>query len=168
MKLPFRDGEFDTAIAILTVHHWPDQAAGISEMVRVAKRCIVLTWEPSSSPSWLSRDYFPEILAYDRTIFPSVRRFYGTSLTNLEIQAIPIPHDCTDGFLEAYWRRPEAYFDPEARLAISSFARVSDVDAGLVALRRDLADGTWAHRNGHLLRETELNLGYRLVIGERA
>ncbi len=167
MSLPFRDSAFDAALAILTVHHWPDLAAGISEMVRVAKRCIILTWEPSSSPSWLTGDYFPEILAYDRTIFPSVRPFYGAFLANLQIQAVPIPHDCTDGFLEAYWRRPEIYFSEHARSAISAFARI-DAGPGLAALRRDLADGSWARRNGHLLNETELDLGYRLVIGERA
>jgi hypothetical protein len=79
-----------------------------------------------------------------------------------------IPHDCTDGFLEAYWRRPEAYFDPYARLSISSFARVHDVDSGLSALRRDLDDGTWARRHATLLTKHELDLGYRIVIGERS
>jgi hypothetical protein len=168
MNLPFRNSEFDAALAILTVHHWPDQCVGLSEMARVAKRCVILTWEPSASPSWLTRDYFPEILAYDRTAFPSVSVFYGTILKCLEIRTVPIPHDCTDGLLEAYWRRPESYFDPDARLAISSFARLEDVDSGLTALRRDLNDGTWARRNGALLIETELDLGYRLVIGEPA
>ena len=45
MSLPFRDGEFDAALALLTIHHWPDQRAGLLEMARVAKRCVVLTWE---------------------------------------------------------------------------------------------------------------------------
>jgi SAM-dependent methyltransferase len=167
MSLPFRDAEFDAALALLTVHHWPDQHAGLLEMARVAKRCIILTWEPCASPSWLTRDYFPEILAYDLTAFPSVAAFYGAIFKNLEIRAVSIPHDCTDGFLEAYWRRPESYFDPQARLAISSFARLADVDSALTALRRDLNDGTWARRNAELLGKTQLDLGYRLVIGER-
>lgn len=33
--LPFEDGAFDAAFAINTVHAWADQAAGVSEMVRV-------------------------------------------------------------------------------------------------------------------------------------
>lgn len=168
MSLPFRDGEFDTALALLTIHHRPDQRAGLLEMARVAKRCVLLTWEPlSASPSWLTRDYFPEILAHDRTAFPPVSSYYGAHLKNVVVRSVLIPHDCTDGFLEAYWRRPEAYFDPGARLAISSFPRLADVESGLTALRRDLADGTWARRNGELMNKTELDLGYRLVIGER-
>ena len=85
----------------------------------------------------------------------------------MEVLPVPTPHDCKDGFLQAYWRRPEAYFDTHARSAISAFATI-DADPGLAALRRDLSDGTWSRRNGDLLNETELDLGYRLVIGERA
>jgi SAM-dependent methyltransferase len=169
MALPFRNDQFDAALALLTIHHWPDQRAGLLEMSRVAKRCVVLTWEPpASSWSWLTRDYFPEILAYDRTVFPPSSSYYGRHLKNVIVSPVLVPHDCSDGFLEAYWRRPESYFDPWARLAISGFARLVDVDKGLTALRRDLDDGTWARRNGSLMQLTELDLGYRLVIGERA
>jgi hypothetical protein len=111
---------------------------------------------------------FPEILAYDRNVFPPVADFYGAILGEHSVRAIPIPHDCTDGFLEAYWRRPEVYFDPTARAAISSFARLRNAEAGLAKLRRDLNDGTWLRRNAELLDKPELDLGYRLVIGIRA
>jgi ubiquinone/menaquinone biosynthesis C-methylase UbiE len=30
--LPFADKSFDASMAILTIHHWPDKAAGLSEM----------------------------------------------------------------------------------------------------------------------------------------
>ena len=80
---------------------------------------------------------------------------------------MPVPHDCADGFLEAYWRRPEAYFDAGARQAISSFSRVTNVKASLERLRRDLDDGAWSWRNGHLMNLNELDLGYRLIIAER-
>jgi len=43
-----------------------------------------------------------------------------------------------------------------------------DVEAGLARLRGDLEDGTWERRHGHLLRQSELDLGYRLVIARRA
>jgi hypothetical protein len=144
------------------------RASAMSLPFRDARRCVVLTWEePSASPSWLTRDYFPEILAYDRTVFPPAASHYGSVLRNVVVRPLLIPHDCTDGFLEAYWRRPESYFDPQARLAISSFARLGDLESGLTALRRDLDDGTWARRNEALMNETELDLGYRLVVGER-
>ena len=168
MGLPFQDGAFDAALALLTGHHWPNLTAGILEMARVAKRCVVLTWEPPRSRlSWLTRDYFPEIFDYDLTKFPRAAPFYGTMFKTLDIRVVPIPCDCVDGFLEAYWRRPEAYFDPNARSAISTFAYIADVDSGLAKLRRDLDDGTWVRRNAELLTKQELDLGYRLVIGER-
>jgi len=37
--LPFRAGTFDAALAVLTLHHWTDWRAGLSEMKRVASRC---------------------------------------------------------------------------------------------------------------------------------
>src|SRR3546814_17184839 len=45
----------------------------------------------------------------------------------VEISAVPIPHDCTDGFLYAYWRRPAAYLAPRIRAAMSSFWMLDNV-----------------------------------------
>jgi hypothetical protein len=75
-----------------------------------------------------------------------------------------VPHDCHDGFLGAYWRRPAAYLDPAVRAGMSTFTKLAAVESGLARLRRDLADGTWTRRHGHLLERTELDLGYRLVV----
>jgi ubiquinone/menaquinone biosynthesis C-methylase UbiE len=48
--LPLRTGTVDAALAVLTIHHWTDFAAGISEMRRVARdRVIVVTWTALSS-----------------------------------------------------------------------------------------------------------------------
>ncbi len=166
LNLPFRDNTFDGALAIFTVHHWPDQMRGLAEMRRVAARAVILTWEPVEGASWLTRDYFPEILERDRHLFPRAADLFGRAFAHLRIEPVPVPHDCSDGFLEAYWRRPEAYLDPGVRGAISPFATMR-LDSGLERLRRDLEDGTWRRRNGHLLSETERDLGYRLVIGSR-
>jgi hypothetical protein len=84
----------------------------------------------------------------------------------VDVHPLPIPHDCTDGFLGAYWRRPYAYLDPGVRGAISTFAKIPDIDAGLTRLRAELAGGTWARRYGHLLHQTALDVGYRLVIAQ--
>lgn len=163
MQLPFADGAFDAALAILTLHHWPDQARGLAEMRRVArKRCVILTWVPDCE-FWLTRDYFPEILERDRTVF-SLKPF-RQAFGHFETRPVPVPHDCTDGFLCAYWRRPEAYLDPGVRGAISSFASVPDAAGRLERLRSDIADGTWKARN-HALACTEADLGYRLVVAE--
>jgi hypothetical protein len=36
---------------------------------------------------------------------------------------------------------------------------------GLERLQRDLGDGTWAARHHALLHQTELDCGYRIVVG---
>ena len=83
------------------------------------------------------------------------------------MRTVPISHDCRDGFLGAYWRRPQEYLVPEAPQAISSLALLDPAvrERGLSALARDLEDGTWASRHTALLDRMELDLGYRLVIG---
>jgi SAM-dependent methyltransferase len=163
-QLPFRDASFAAALAILTVHHWADRVRGLTELARVAQhRVVIVTWDPATSGFWLIEDYFPAIAEIDRQILPpmeELRQAFG----HIEVRPLLVPHDCTDGFLGAYWRRPYAYLDPGVRGAISTFAKIGDVESGLARLRGDLADGTWERRNGHLLRQPELDLGYRLVI----
>ena len=79
---------------------------------------------------------------------------------------VPIPHDCRDGFLMAYWRRPEAYLDPAVRANISVFrlAPPDVVESMLASLRADLESGAWARRNADILELDELDLGYRLLV----
>ena len=165
--LPFRDASFSAAFAVLTVHHWPDRGRGLAEMVRVARhRVVIITWDPAFSGFWLVDDYFPAF-AVDREIFPTVDELERV-LGDVEIQPLLVHHDCTDGFLGAYWRRPDAYLDAGVRSGISTFFKIGDVEPGLARLRRDLEDGTWARRYGDLLSRSELDLGYRLVIARRS
>ena len=168
--LPFRDAAFSAALAILTMHHWEDQERGLAELARVAQDRIVIvthSWEVAPEGFWLVDDYFPEIVEIDRSVMPmpslaKLRRLLG----RVEVIPLPIPHDCVDGFLGAYWRRPHAYLETGVRSAISAFSRLHDVDAGLARLRSDLASGTWKHRYGHLLHRLSCDLGYRLVIAK--
>jgi len=168
--LPFRDDGFAAALAVLTVHHWPDRARGLDELARVARqRVVVVTWDPSSSGFWLSDHYFPDLVDIDRRIFPSIEDF-RQALGRIEVRVLPIPHDCVDGFMGAYWRRPHAYLDAGVRGAISTFAKLHDVGRdldGLARLRRDLDDGTWERRHGELLTRSEIDLGYRIVIADK-
>src|SRR3546814_3438687 len=68
---------------------------------------------------------------------------YEKWLGPVEISAVPIPHDCTDGFLYAYWRRPAAYLDPRIRAAMSSFWMLDNVSEGLQKLASDLDKSVW-------------------------
>lgn len=167
--LPLDTGSVDAAMAILSVHHWNDLERGLGEMARVARtRVVLLTWVPDSPPFWLTTDYFPEIGAHDRTIFPAsvalaamVERLVGP----VQMAPVPIPHDCVDGLLCAYWRRPECYLSAEVRSAMSSFARI-EAEPGLARLRADLASGRWTEQHGALLTADALDLGYRIVTCE--
>jgi hypothetical protein len=87
----------------------------------------------------------------------------------VETRPVPIPHDCRDGFLGAYWCRPHAYLRADVRAAISAFAKLeeAEVTAGLARLRADLDSGAWRERNGALLSLEAVDLGYRLVVAER-
>jgi hypothetical protein len=80
------------------------------------------------------------------------------------VHAVPIPHDCIDGFLGAFWRRPQAYLDTSVRAGISAFADLPERDAGLLRLDQDLRSGHWKHRHAHLLERDTLDIGYRLVV----
>ena len=160
--LPFGDDSFDASMAILTVHHWADQAQGLKEMSRVTRGpVVVLTYDPSHRGFWLA-DYIPELVALDEAQMPRMTD-YETWLGPLEISAVPIPRDCTDGFLCAYWRRPAAYLDPRIRAAMSSFWALDNVAEGLEKLASDLDTGAWAERYADLLSLDACDFGYRLV-----
>jgi SAM-dependent methyltransferase len=160
--LPFDDKSFDASMAILTIHHWPDEEAGLREMRRVTRGPIVLlTFDPSQRP-WLT-DYLPELSALDEVQMPAMSD-YERWLGAVRITPVPVPHDCTDGFLYAYWRRPAAYLDPYIRSGSSSFWAISNAATGLENLQRDLETGAWQRRYGALLTLDEYDAGYRLVV----
>jgi SAM-dependent methyltransferase len=167
--LPLETGSVDAAMAILSIHHWTDLERGIGEMARVARRRVVLlTFDPDAEPFWLTRDYFPEIVAIDRRTFPAAADLVAMlerTVGPAAIARVPIPHDCIDGLLGAYWRRPERYLDSEVRSAISAFAAF-DAGPGVERLRADLSSGSWSDRNRQVLGLEALDLGYRIVRAE--
>lgn len=162
-QLPFEDQSFDAAMAILTIHHWPDKAAGLREMRRVTRGPIVLlTFDPSHRP-WLT-DYLPELVSLDEGQMPAMPQ-YAEWLGPVTIAPVLVPHDCTDGFLYAYWRRPEAYLDQRIRSGSSSFWSLPGLEEGLARLSHDLETGQWDSKYGHLRDSHEYDAGYRLVTG---
>jgi len=164
--LPFPDGAFDAAMAILTLHHWPDKEAGLAEMCRVASRRVVLTFDVAFEHSfWLVRDYLPEMADLHYGI-PLSAKDVADAVGARTIDVVPVPYDCEDGFLCAYWRRPECYLDPSVQACISGIARLDEavVERGMARLAADLASGTWAERHADLLERTQMDCGYRLVI----
>jgi SAM-dependent methyltransferase len=160
--LPFDDGAFDAAMAILTIHHWPDKQAGLREIRRVTRGPIVLlTFDPAHHP-WLT-DYLPQLVSLDEKQMPSLSD-YARWLGPVEVTPVLVPHDCRDGFLYAYWRRPEAYLDARIRTGSSSFWAIADAEAGLQRLQQDLESGEWQRRYGGLMDLDAYDAGYRLVV----
>ncbi|MET0598496.1 MAG: class I SAM-dependent methyltransferase [Mesorhizobium sp.] len=160
--LPFDDKSFDASMAILTIHHWPDKAAGLREMRRVTRgRIVLLTFDPSHRP-WLT-DYLPELATLDQEQAPAMSD-YERWLGPVKVTPVLVPHDCSDGFLYAYWRRPAAYLDERIRSGSSSFWAIGSAEAGLQRLKRDLESGEWERRYADLLALDAYDAGYRLVV----
>jgi SAM-dependent methyltransferase len=163
--LPFGDQAFDAALAVLTTHHWADPLRGLDEMARVSRRQVVFTWDQSVvADYWLLADYVPDVVAMEAPL--AALSTVAARWPSARVLPVPIPADCTDGFLAAYWRRPEAYLRQPVRSAISSFSRLAPalVEDVLARLTADLESGAWYERHGHLLELDELDLGYRLVV----
>jgi SAM-dependent methyltransferase len=168
--IPVADGAADAVMALLTVHHWSDLEAGIAELRRVARRrVVILTWDQTVFRRfWLVDEYLPEAAAFDDTRAVPVERL-AAMLGGARIEPVPVPHDCTDGFGAAFWRRPEAYLDPIVRAGISMLAQPGErvLAPGLARLAADLESGRWHERHRDLLARDEFDAGYRLVIDER-
>ena len=162
--LPFEDAEFDASMGVLTLHHWTDKDAGIKEMRRVTKgKIVLLTFDPFAQWFWLA-DYFPALEELDKWQMPQIEKF-NEWFDETTVEVVPIPADCTDGFLAAYWKRPEAYLDEHVRAAMSSFSAIGDVSGGIAKLATDLESGAWHQRYSNILDLNELDCGYRLVVG---
>lgn len=164
--LPFPNQTFDAALALLTLHHWTNWRRGLDEMRRVADRLVVFTFEPVEvGEFWLTQHYFPEIVELDRGRCPSVAEV-TQHLGECRDERVVIPHDCVDGFLAAYWRRPEGYLDPEIRAGMSGFALLDQdvVARGVARLKDDLESGAWEERFGHLRELDVIDVCYRLIV----
>ncbi|MFE9248483.1 class I SAM-dependent methyltransferase [Streptomyces sp. NPDC007088] len=165
-ELPFPDGSFDAAMAVMTLHHWPEQRRGLAELRRVARRQAVFTWDPDHLPRlWLLDEYLPEILELERARFAPLTEV-AEALGAHTVLPFEIPHDFTDGFQTAYWRRPESFLDPAVRRANSTFARLPDsvVEPAIARLRADLDSGAWHRRHAGLLGRETVDYGYRLLV----
>jgi SAM-dependent methyltransferase len=166
--LPFPGGAFDAALAVLTIHHWTDPFAGLAELRRIAGRQVVFHFDLEVCRRFWLAGYFPAALALDDTRSPTVAEVVDAlgGPGRARVEMLPVPHDCTDGFMAAYWRRPDAYLDAGVRAGISSFAQLGDAATadGVERLRADLESGAWHERHAGLLALDEFDGGYRLIV----
>ena len=167
-SLPFADDSFDAAMTTFSVHQWGDVERGLAELRRVSRGPVVVL---SSDPDELERfwlvEYAPAVIATEAQRYPSISRLAGGLGGVIEVDIVPVPLDCADGFGEAYYGRPEALLDPAARRANSAWSFVDAATAaGYVArLAADLASGEWDRRFGMLRTQPEFDGSLRLIVG---
>jgi hypothetical protein len=127
---------------------------------------VILTYDPRvSARMWLVADYLTEVRELDDRIFPWPERIAEWLGGDVTIDPVPIPADTPDWMLGSFWAHPERVLDAGARAATSGFARMPDavVERVVADVGRDLADGTWDARHGHLRALTEFDAGLRLI-----
>jgi SAM-dependent methyltransferase len=157
---------------------------------------VILTADPAHLHEFWLNDYAPEVMETEARRFPAIDRVAaalgGGSLGGatlggatlggatlgggahggaarawaIEVRVVEIPLDCTDGFNQAYYGRPEMFLDPGARAANSAWSFVgAEAEERFVRdLERDLDDGTWDRRHGRLRTQPTFDGSLRLVI----
>jgi SAM-dependent methyltransferase len=165
--LPFPDQSFDAAMGTFTVHQWSDLAAGLREVRRVTRGPVVfLTCDPALLRTYWLYEYSPEAIETEASRYPQITALAAGLGGVTTVTSVPIPLDCTDGFNDAYYGRPEMLLDPAARLACSawSFVAPAAVARFEARLAGDLADGSWDARHGHLRKQEYLKGSLVLVV----
>lgn len=150
--LPLDDDAVDAAMACVTIHHWAPLGAGLAELRRVARGpVVVFTFDLDHLPAW-QLDHLAPGLAVEGPRFPPLEEVAAMLGGRTRVETIPTPADCTDGFFEAYWRRPEAMLDPSVRASQSMWALLPPglEDRIVARLAADLASGAWDAEHGHL------------------
>lgn len=168
--LPLFDDSVDAAMSVISVHHWDaEQERGVRELRRVARGPVVIvTYDTAiSNRMWLLADYLTEAAELDARTFPSMDQLCDWLGGRVTIEALATHRDSPDHNLGSFWAHPERVLDADARAATSGFARMAPeaVERVAAALRRDLDDGTWNSRYGHLRDLDELDVGLRVVVG---
>ncbi len=120
-------------------------------------------------PAW-QLEFLAEGLALERPRFRTIADVAAALGGRTRVERVPTPGDCTDGFFEAFWRRPEALLDPAVRSAQSMWALLAPgVEERIVArLAAALESGAWDGEHGHLREQDSYDGSLRLVISEPA
>ena len=165
--LPFPDEWFDAAMATITIHQWRDLDQGLLEMRRVSRGpVVILLFDVEALPAgWLGA-YLPEVVAAEVARNPSIDHVCEVLGGTSTVTNVPIPLDCTDGFSEAYYGRPERLLDPAVRRAQSSWGFLGPgvEQESVERLRAALESGAWDEKYGALRTQQEYAGSLRLVV----
>jgi SAM-dependent methyltransferase len=171
-SLPLHDASVDAAMAIRSVHEWGDERErGVREMRRVARGpVVILTLDGSvSAETWLQRDYLPGLTKLHSEMFPRIDEIVDWLGSEVGVRTVPVPRDSVDWPLSSMWSRPERLCEAGGRdhSRMLEVLPADELDHGLSKLGRDLADGTWDRRHGHLRALYDYDVGLRLIVGHR-
>jgi SAM-dependent methyltransferase len=166
-QLPLRDDAVDAAMATVTIHQWRDTDRGLQELRRVSRGpVVILTFEGEALDRLWLGEYAPELFVAERARYPAVDHVVEVLGGTATVMAVPVPIDCTDGFTEAFYARPEAFLDPAVRRSQSAwgFVDAGAADRAVARLGADLASGAWDRRHGHLRDEPTFVGALRLIV----
>jgi SAM-dependent methyltransferase len=167
-ELPFADRSFDASLATFTVHQRSRLGEGLAQLRRVTSGPVcILTCDPAALHRFWLTDYAPEVIDVEARRYPAIEEIARLLGGPVEVTSVPIPLECTDGFGEAYYGRPEMLLDPHARRANSawSFVDPSQAAAAVARLAAALADGGWDARYRQLRTLASFEGSLRLVVG---
>jgi hypothetical protein len=156
-------------MAMVTLHQWHDPERGLRELRRVSRGAVViLTFDGDALDGFWLAGYVPELIEAERGRYPAIERIRELLGEPVTVTVVPIPIDCTDGFTEAYFARPELLLESEVRAAQSAWGFVAPEveERSIEGLRRDLMSGRWDERYGHLRSQPTYPGSLRLVVAE--
>jgi len=165
-SLPLDDQSVDAAMAMITIHQWRDVDKGLSELRRVTRGpVVILTFDGDAMDRFWLAHYAPALMASERPRFPSLEKI-TSALGGATVHGIPIPNDCVDGFMEAYYARPEAFLDASVRASQSSwsFLRKDEIARIVQTLSEDLTSGEWDRRFGEWRTAPFFEGSLRLIV----
>lgn len=166
-SLPFDDKAVDASMAMVTIHHWADMEKGLLEMRRVSRqRVLIMTFDGDALHTFWNAGYFPEVVAMEKRRYSPIDWITEILGGHCEVQSIPIPLDCVDGFQEAFYGRPEAFLNKEVRKAQSAWGFLSEEQQEITVgrLAADLQSGNWDKKFGHLRSQPYFTGALRLII----
>ena len=170
-QIPLPDNAVDGAIVMLALHHFKDLDLGIDEINRIVGKgkIVIFAFEQNKIPQFWLTDYFPYFIN-DIATFPSTKEIACkiSQITDKEVETTPflLPADLSDLFAASGWCKPEIYLDRRVRNGISTFAKMpsAELKTGLNRLAKEIEDGIWLQKYGHLLKLKNYDAGYRIML----
>lgn len=173
-KIPLLNNSVNGVICILALHHFESLENCFAEMARICHDgpIVIFTFDPRYAEEFWFADYFPGIWKDTFGIFPPIedveKLLAEITDRNVITHTFELPNDIEDYFMAAGWQKPEIYLDPEVRACMSGFtlADQTEVNRGIKKLKKNLDNGNWENKYGHLRKRKLFDSGYRFLVAK--